>query len=398
MRSARGFVLAVLVVTALTVAPATASAAAGLETTNGVAGALHGTQADWLNLNIGSAKVSCSTGEKPLTFEAAFSGSAHSVTTSSVTNPKCSGGSFLMNGCQLELDRANGSIGIGPAGCGSAKFVPGVCLGQSFSIPAGTDLDAEFENVGSGKEAAVLINLDDHEVEYTTGGGVCKGAGTYKDLVIEGVLKVTATNASKEPVGFRAISGDLYVGGSLEAPALEAPEYSTTVSGGAFESSQATLLEVGKAKVTCSGAAYGANEWKLTQPMSIFSLHATYSGCKSNIGSATVSTNSCEYLYSGFEYVAEDEYGSGAEIACNVGDAIKVSTGGCVINIPSQTLGGPTTMANVEVADEASIDLAMTAGGMKFTTQGANCVLLGIKAGSYENGSAASEMLLNGGI
>jgi hypothetical protein len=397
MKSIRGLVVAAFAVAALVAVPAAASASAGFEASKEEAGTLQGRETSTIYIRYGAnVPTICEPGANSLTFEAAMFGRANIVTTNSVVNPKCFGGSLGMNGCQLELDPAGvGSVGIGPAGCGSAKYTTEACYGQVFLLPAGTKIDAAYENIGSGKEAKVMIKIHDLEVSSTTSGGGCGGAGT-KNLQFEsGTLEVEDTsNTWKEQIGFRMVPGDIFMGG-IESPMMEAPEYPSRMSGEASEGGLTTLWEGNfKIKVNCTGAIYNGNGL----PSSELSLgNISYSGCSSPLGAATATASGCQYQYSGLKYLATGEYDAAAKINCS--GSIKIVTGGCTITMPSQTLSARTKFVNKEVANDAAVIATMTGSSVKYSAEGANCGFLGIsKSGTYENASIHSDILLRGGV
>jgi hypothetical protein len=399
MKTIRGVILAALVVAALTAFPALASASAGISADQYTA-TLHGeTPGETLYLGIGSAEMRC----PGLDFEASLSGPALSVTTSSVKDQYCgASGNLGMNGCQLELKPAgSGSIVVGPSKCGPVNFAIGACTG--LSIPSGTRIDANYANTGSGSGARILITVNDY-IEYVSNYGSCGGKGTHKDLHMIAEWEVTATNASKNPIGTKAVTGGaLFVGGG-EAGSLQAVEYPATVTGERLNlapyEGKVNLLEFPQGKTTgkisCSGVSLSGSE-KLIAPASSFGLNATYSGCKFSSVEWAVSMSSCYYAYSALKSVGSGEYTSVAKISCNAGDVIKISASGCTLAIPAQTLSGGAAFTNTEIESKAYLVGIMTGTGVKYTSTGASCALIGLKnGGSYENGSTESDMLLVG--
>ncbi len=187
----------------------------------------------------------------------------------------------------------------------------------------------------------------------------CATKGTHNNPHIEGGLKVSATNATKKPVGAHAITGGLYIGGGPgEAGQLEAAEYPANVNGHRLNlfTSSVTLLEGTNVSLTCTGADYNGGE--LTAPAGSLTLSAA-SGCKFKGAEVKVSTNSCRYVYSGFEYVEDELYKSAAKITCNEGDAITIPLQNCTLKIPAQTFGGGETvfggMGDLSIDHEAGL-------------------------------------------
>lgn len=395
----RGFILAAFTMVALAAVPAAASASVGLVADEYPA-TLHGNGTTKLAIGVAGASTLCNPSN--VSFEATLSKPSSSVSTSSVQTGPCESGSFEMKGCQFELKPVDGSVSIGPPGCGPVRFVPQGCFGQVFSIPAQGGLAATYTNAGSGSGASVTLHITANGVEYTTSGGLCVKAGTYKGVSIDGTLQVTATNAGKSAIGTRAVTHGLYPAGGAGGgePRLEATKYPADLSGERYEhdgfAGIIKLLDTGSQKATCTVAEYDGGE--LSGPaLNEFSLNATYSGCKIGSTNVSVSMNSCHYVYSSLTYDVEGRYDSAAKIACNAGDAIKIAQGSaCTVKIPAQTLGGlgDTELVSMDAGDESFIGAVMTATGVDYTAEQTACGLIGIKKGSYENGSLESDMLL----
>jgi hypothetical protein len=402
MKSIRGLVLAALVVAALAAAPAGASASPGVSADQYPA-SLHGSQTEELVFTLKGTYGGCSG----LSFDATLSKPAPSVLTSSVVDPTCKSVNLYMSGCQFELHPAGEeSIRIGPAGCGPVRYyIPGCAI----TLPALSSISADYQNGGSGSEAYFNIAINDQTVEYTnTSNNLCGEKGTYNDLHINGKLKVAATNAEKKSIGTKALAGNLNLagGGGEGESRLEAIDYPAKVTGERYEDGalkgKITLLDFGELEVTCKTAALNGGE--LSGPVTKLTLTATYSNCEvPGVGKTTASMNSCHYNYSGLEYYEADKYRHSAEIACNVGDSIKLSApGGCIFTIPGQTLsaaqspGGKSEMINARVGDDSVVLSFMAGSKVKYTATGFGCELLGILQGTYENGSVRSDLRLRG--
>jgi hypothetical protein len=97
---------------------------------------------------------------------------------------KTNGCNFILRpGAETETNKFDGTIEIGPPGCGPITLKSEIC---EITIGAQSGLAASFQNSGSGSTAAVTVNLNATKLKYTTSGSFCGGAktshedGTYK--------------------------------------------------------------------------------------------------------------------------------------------------------------------------------------------------------------------------
>jgi hypothetical protein len=408
MKCIRGAVLIVLATAALAAIPATAAASGGF-VADSYPATVQGSQVGIGGLAVGSHSAECSS----MSFGASLNHPSPGAGTSSVKDPTCKNGSLEMKGCQFEFHPGSGTVGIGPSGCGPVRASIASCSGVPMYVPAQGGIATKYENTGSGSEAGVIVTVSDSDVEYTTTNNPCNGTGTFKDLAVALTFKITATDAGKKAIGISVVSGDVPIGLSLAGgpeagePRLTAPEYPVHVTGERFHvgeenNGQITLWEIPGKKMSCdvaqldggvfSGPAYGG-----------FSLNAGYSKCSLNSGSvsATVSMNSCHYLYSNLEQVVKDEYKGVSSIVCSGSDVIKIAMTACTLEIPGQTLSGPLSLINLFdgggfSAWDAEVAALMSGTGVKYTISGGFCSLFGLKKGTAEDGSVHSDMILHG--
>ncbi len=403
MRKIRSLILASFAVAALAVLPSAALASAGSPgvSADSYPATLHGSQSGYLSLRLGAGSTLC----YGMTFEGTLAEKSAVATASTVKDPTCNLGidHLRLNGCKIEIQPSGaGSVGIGPAKCGTPEFSVEGCAGLTLPVPS--KIHATYENVGGH----IVVNINDNEVEYVSNGAGCKSKGTHTDLAISGSLEVTATNAENKSIGTKVTTGGLYVGGVSE-PRLEAAEYPVNVVGERLQAPfvhQIKLLETKDAegatelKVTCEAAAYSGGE--LTGASSSLSLTASYSGCSlSGYLSApvTVDMRSCHYGYSGFEYSEAGEgYFGESEIACSkAGDYIKVTDSeiGCYVKISPQKINAKEArFADMAINGVSGMGAIASGTGVDYTTSYI-CQLGGFPA-SGEDGVSESDMWLYG--
>jgi hypothetical protein len=123
--------------------------------------------------------------------------------------------------------------------------------------------------------------------------------------------------------------------------------------------------------VTAAGTAEGSTESKLT-------LHPTYSGCNSSLGSASVDSAGCNYVFS-----AATSSGHGkTEIECATGSAIKITAPGCTLSFAPQTAGAGVVYANAGSGAGRDITAKLTAT-LTFSKSGFGCFAISGNSGTY---------------
>lgn len=400
MRHLRVLTLAALALAA--VLPASAAASSGGVAADSYPATLSGASQGNIVFGAKGYTKSCSG----LGFSATLSQSSNSVSSSSVTNPACGGGGFMvyMHGCQIELQPTGSeSVNIGPPGCGPIAVPLAPCGG--ITIPAQDGIAAEYVNHGSGSTKHFTVEIDDSNVKYNEG---CLGQGVANNLAITGALKVTAANQAKAQIGTQAYPGGLFLaGGNGDGePRLDAVEFPVSVVGERLQGSlngEVTLLDLTKTgnavKVSCADAAFDAGE--LTGPVfGGFGLSATYEGCTFRGYQTVVDMNSCVYEYSNLERVQQDEYQGAAAISCDEGDVIEVVVlpghpASCTITIPAQSLSDPGVVGSGTLDGRGQVVGQFSGSGLKYTASGIACIAHSIY-GSKSNGEIRVNPALQG--
>lgn len=280
--------------------------------------------------------------------------------------------SVNMNGCQFQFragnetskDQYNGTVDIGPAGCG-----PIVISGQACTqkIPAQTGFSGlSYENVGSGASQYFKVSTALTGIKFTSEGANC---GTYSGSsgIYTGTWKVDS------PVGVQvAGSGSLYISGT--PPQLRTYSYPSGIVGsqtvaGPMKYTLAPGSPSSPGTLECGEASFGG---QYASAQSEFEVLPTFGNCKiitifGNI-TATTDTHGCGYRYS---ITGSSPYTGSLSLTCPEGGELEAKGTGCTVKIPAQVLG--TVTYKDPVGDLATVSAAATGEGLSYSAKGALC-------------------------
>lgn len=173
---------------------------------------------------------------------------------------------------------------------------------------------------------------------------------------------------------------------SASASQFRAEEYPTTAS--ATQGGTHTIT-VPQAKAKCETATASGT---MSEASSALTLTPAYQKCVFMGVSATVSANSCNYVFHSTNETVP--YTGSVDIACaKEGEAIEVKTSLCTLKLPAQT-----SLGAVELADSSkhgsnrTITATLNVTGLKYTEVGTYCP----ESGTHENGAYAGSYVVKG--
>jgi hypothetical protein len=299
-----------------------------------------------VSLGTTSASFSCT--------EAAFQSEVKSPTEEIGIKPvfkgckgKNAGGTFdvaiNMNSCKFILDPGDGTLDIGPSGCGSMTVTAPGCSQQ---FPAQTDVGSVgYATQGSGSTQTVTLSLALTGLDYSSSGAQC-GTLSGTNGTLSGSWTLRAYNSAGDPVGIRAADrlpdGIFLTGSEGQAgnpPRLDAERFPVLLNG---EQSGAgkTVIATKAGTITCATASFAGSAASAT---STFTGTPSFSGCvlKSNWGtiSVTATVNGCTYQYT---VAGGPAYSGQLNLICPAGKSVEMKGTLCSVTLPAQTLGTVT--------------------------------------------------------
>lgn len=352
-----------------------------------------------LATNVGTIK--CPTPELTAGVETGFE-----TVAANIGSVKCggAGGTLVANGCKLIFhpgglsgSKFEGTVEIGPSGCGPIVVPVSGCQVQ---IVAQTGLAATYETLGAGSTASVLVKASFSGLKYILPSG-CSGPGTYENGSLTGTWQIknylnlghTAQRGvrinQEKAVGF-------YLSGkkseeSINQPKFEASKYPVVIAGNQLSATQPFKFTTAAGSSKCAGAQLHGEVFGTTAALA---LKADNTGCKAFGGDATVTMNSCYYVFGVAN--ADPPYSGSLALACaKLGDTVKINGTAlnCSVTIPPQTMG---TLAyeNLGAGPEQRVAGSVTGEGLAYSVAGPG-TFCGA-AGSYVDGKFSGPFELRG--
>lgn len=289
-----------------------------------------------------------------------------------------------LNGCELTLKPGSSSFDIGPPGCGPVRFAS-ACGWVGVSPQVGLAASYNGNSVtlaGVGATATLL------------GTGPCGPKGSQSSAQVKGSVSLSAVDGGGSAVGVSSYAENVPNGihlssgnpSSLQAQAFPVRAEASPTPGGTVTVFDHPTVAVDG---TCSGAAFLTGI--LASPATQFGLNGGVTGCESNIGKATVLTNTCGFAISNLENGTQGD----ADLTCATpGDKIEFKATLCVVKIPAQSLG-VVQLQNQGTDTNATIDLELESNAVAYTSSGIGCAIAGLPA-SGSNGQMAMDLTLAG--
>jgi hypothetical protein len=254
------------------------------------------------------------------------------------------------NGCKFVLHPAtingeggvNGTVDIGPSGCGPIS-ISGV--GCSQQIPAQNNVgSASYEALGSGKTAYVNIRMTLTGLKYTSSGIFC-GTKEGTNGSFTGGWRASGFDPEGVQIGIhmdeRRPDGVYLAGKEGEAgnlPRLEAERFPVLLNGEQTGGKFALATKGGTLKcpsATLAGSASSASGTIAGTPaFGSCTLASIYGSI-----AETVSVNGCTY---GYSVAGGPSYTGQLTLSCPSGNSLVAKGPGCTVTIPAQTLGSVT--------------------------------------------------------
>lgn len=281
------------------------------------------------------------TAEGTMTADATFA--IDSLAPWSTGTGSCSGSTMSWNKCNLIMHpptegTTNGTVEIGPSGCGSVDLVRGI-PNCSFKIPAQTGIGATYTN----ESGAVLhVAIKTNSLKHVLESGFCGTKGTtYNDGGWYAGFSIK-TNVGlwveELPVGVR-VDGEESEN-PFEQPRF-VPEISPTSMTGELAGTHEFKVNAAGSTLKCTS---GTLAGELPSPVTSMDVSTTYTGCAKGFGidDLTVDMNSCRYAFA-LDNVGPP-YSGTAEVVCDEeGDAIEfLITKYCTYELAPQALGTAT--------------------------------------------------------
>jgi hypothetical protein len=299
------------------------------------------------------------------TSSATLNGPSEPLTSTSVTNSKCTySGEFKMNGCQFAFHANAGTVDLGAAGCGPITFGGSPC--GALTLQPKTGLTATYENLPGTGEVSVLIQ--GKGISYSFASGVCEGPGSNAELSGRFTLSASKNGLHQ---GIYAIAPGASVGVNRNSESFSATYYPAKLSG---SSAAANEFEIPSSNfwANCKNVFYAG---ALSGSASTVTLNPSYGGsgnCPSSMAEkSTVNANSCAIQITA---------AGGASISCaKGGDAIEIAYG-CIIKISAQTVAGsPLSYESLGAGNTATVRAKGSLTGLSYTSSPAfACGLAGI--------------------
>lgn len=338
-----------------------------------------------------------------LNFQGEMEKASSSYTSATVSEGKCTP-SLQMNGCKFifhtgseyALGAFNGTIDIGPPGCGP---ITTSIAGSKVSIHASTGLVAKYVNLGAGNTATVKVSVSGGPLKYKIGkpfgneelkeNGKLDGSWTIKadrwgqqvGLAVQPWIPVAIGLGTKE--GQTAFASDTYPVGvrtassSTAVAELKTPSLSITTK--------------------CPGVLY---ESGMTEATSELAVDATYSGCKTGVFPSKLLMHDCQY-----EFELTSASGGTNQLSCSEGGAVellvfssaKAEAEGIYICKAefAPRAGTLSNLSNSNPIGTVSMDTAIS--GIKYTWTRKSAVCPGTGTGGvYEDGAYSHKIQLIG--
>jgi len=313
------------------------------------------------------------------------------LSPTSMNDGECSyaGTQFVMhmNGCRT-IYHANGTMDIGPAGCGPISLkTPYSC---EMTIPAQTGLGGvSYENVENKR---VKIKQSVTGLKYTE-KGKCK-EGTYTDGSWYGNWEAYATDGGVVTgLHFGPVPTGIFVSSEYK---LDAEGFPVSLSGSQTSGSPITLGTT-YGSVKCPNGTFSGEPSAASAEVS---LQADYSsGCAANgISGATMVMNGCTYV----AHIAGSgpPYTGTADIACPAGKAIEIvakilGETKCTLTIGAQSGLSGLTFTNAGSGSGRKVELGFNLSAIHYHQQEGTgfgrCT-----TGDYENGTYKGNLSLTG--
>jgi hypothetical protein len=241
-----------------------------------------------------------------------------------------------MNSCKFIL-QPNGTVDIGPAGCGPIKIFGQAC---EQLIPAQSNVGSAQRYAVSGGKVAVDLELSG--LQYTSSGWACGPSGSYSNGFLSGTWNIGAKGPAGEALGIQVserLPDGVYLTGTAgqsgNLPRLEAERFPVLLDGESGASTYVVKTKAGTLK--CSAASFAGSAASSTDTIA---GTPSFAGCKlatvyGDIG-MTASVNGCSYEYS---VAGSGPYSGQMTLNCPSGKSLELKGGGCSVTLPAQTLG-----------------------------------------------------------
>jgi hypothetical protein len=347
-------------------------------------------------LGVGSTAYSC-TGPAVSSAQVGTAisegGASYASIASTSTSSSCSGFTKEWKSCRLTFHPpaaggSEGSVEIGPSGCGPIYF-KGV-IGCEYSIPAQTGIAATYENIGTGTGRKIEVSINDYFTYTRVGNQGCGKGGMFSDGRWIGTLTLEGSDGAGSPVGIRVAQlpvGAFMTGEKSEEaarqPSFAAEEYPVSLAGDLSKEHRFQLKPEGTT-LSCQAAGLSSS---LPTATSSIDVNASYEKCANLLGQTlTVKMNSCHY---GFTVAnSGPPYTGTASVKCdNEGDGIEFLAGSiCTYKLPAQNIG-TATYSTVGSLNTRKIVAEVSGSGITYlrTYNGFFCPV-GSEAGSFSGG------------
>src|SRR4051794_14920691 len=253
-------------------------------------------------------------------------GSSETIPCTTITTGK----DMKMNGCKFiyhpgtstGAGSSQGTVEIGPTGCGPISFTGGAETRCVVTVPAQTGLNASYSTSGTGSTRSVKVSINATNITHTqVSGKDCGGnLGTYTSGKLEAQWTLSGTSGGSQ-------SGIYIEGVYNESPPVStsgfaARSYPATLTGGQ-DTPGVTLFKLKGGNTSCSSVSYSSS---LSGPKAQLAVAAVYSGCLVNgISGGTVNMNGCTYTFNVLNQPpVGSTYAGHADIACPAGKAIEL--------------------------------------------------------------------------
>jgi hypothetical protein len=272
-----------------------------------------------------------------------------------------------LNGCSLTFHPGaeikefpgdfNGTLDIGPAGCGPLTIVWGG--GCELKFYPKTGLSAYFFNEGSGKMASVRISV---QAEGIKTAGNCGGTGEKGEYWGEWELVGSTSPTMTNPTGIAvSTNAALYLEGAPTK--FNGEVYPEPLRGSVSTANVFTIPSTGT--VSCKKGSFSGS---LAAPSTQLSLAAAYSECPAfGFAKTIVKNNGCNVVLN-----ATTASSGTASLSCPEGKAFTVEPTAlgvpiCAISFPSQSLGS-VTYETVGIGVNRKVVAAISASGIQYTS------------------------------
>lgn len=301
-------------------------------------------------------------------------------------------GQLDLNSCEFVLHpgNPNGSIDIGPAGCGSATLSVGEC---TWSIPAQTGIATSYSNQNTKPASVSLETSGSLSYSVVSGNSLLCGKGTltgalYTNWNVTGWKAGAAISAT--------VTDHPSVGLFLTGNQLAAESYPVSLVGVQSAAAKRTFNFQNRT-VTC-------NEVSLTgsasSASSSFGLSPSYSGCSAvvlgNTYPATVDASGCTEAYS--VTASKAPYTASLNLNCSSPLKVVVTSGEstlCAYEVASQSGLGAINLANTGSGSTRGVDVEWQIGSLAYSRTSGTLLTCG-KTGI--TGTATGTVQVHGSI